>query len=289
MIRTVLAFFIFAVVVCAMIIFRPFSGSDDTPVAQDRLGTSVEEAVEVTRAAPVEAALPSVVAAPAPAAAVTAPAPAPVTRPQTSDTSMDEMTAGVLAELGFDVGTPAGPSQEAEQIQTTAAILANIQNVTGQQVAVPERETLQSLIASALKEGQSDDYIDTLVNEAAASGRVMVPEVMVTSDGRVDTAVILNNLVTQATLASGGNVPVPVIDPNETAGVEVRVVQRAQDTVQARFYTVQSGDSLGSIAIKFYGRVDYYGRIFEANRQTLSSPDLIRTGQRLVIPELQGI
>lgn len=283
MIRTVLAFFVFSVIVCALIVFRPFSGSDE--VAQgDRLGTVVAEDVEVTRAAtPEPIALPST---PPPAAVVEAPRPAQVRRPATSDTSMHDMTASVLAELGFQTDAPTGPNREAQQIETTAAILANIQNATGQEVPVQQRETLQSLVVTALREGQSDAYIDALVNEAAAAGRVTVPEVMVTSDGRVDTSVLLNNLVTQAVVASGGDVPVPDVNPTETPGVEVRVVQRAQDAVQARFYTVQPGDSLGGIAVKFYGRVDYFDRIYQANRQTLSSPDLIRTGQRLVIPNL---
>jgi len=49
---------------------------------------------------------------------------------------------------------------------------------------------------------------------------------------------------------------------------------------------VQSGDSLGAISIKFYGVVSGYERIFNANKALLSSPDLIRAGQRLVIPQL---
>jgi len=66
----------------------------------------------------------------------------------------------------------------------------------------------------------------------------------------------------------------------------VRVVQRADETEQYRFYTVGAGDSLGAIAIKFYGDARFYAAIFDANRAILSSPDRIRTGQRLVIPEV---
>lgn len=278
MIRTVLAVFAFALVVCALIVFRPFSES------QDMAATGAASDVEVRRAiTPAE----PVVAPAAQAIQPQPPAPRP-RRPETSDVSMDDMTASVLADLGFETETPEAPNVEEQQIETTAGILASIESVTGQQVELAPRQTLRTLVVTALREGQSDDYIDALVNEAAATGRVTVPEVMVTSDGRVDTAVLLDNLVTHAIIASGGNVPVPDVDPTTNPGVEVRVVQRAQDAVQARFYTVQTGDSLGAIAVKFYGRVDLFDRIFEANRQTLSSPDLIRTGQRLVIPALDA-
>lgn len=39
----------------------------------------------------------------------------------------------------------------------------------------------------ALKQGQNDAYIDTLVNAAATAGTITVPQILVTSDGRVDT------------------------------------------------------------------------------------------------------
>ena len=68
-----------------------------------------------------------------------------------------------------------------------------------------------------------------------------------------------------------GNVG-PEVSPDNVAGMEVRVVQRATDAVQARFYTVQSGDSLGAISIKFFGSIEHYTAIFEANKGLLSSP-----------------
>ena len=49
-------------------------------------------------------------------------------------------------------------------------------------------------------------------------------------------------------------------------------------------YTVEAGDSLAYISLKFYGRPGAYGRIFEANRSVLRSPNEIKIGQRLIIP-----
>lgn len=52
-----------------------------------------------------------------------------------------------------------------------------------------------------------------------------------------------------------------------------------------RFYEVVSGDTLSKIAQKYYGKASAYTKIFEANRDILSNPDLIKPGQKLRIPE----
>ena len=49
-------------------------------------------------------------------------------------------------------------------------------------------------------------------------------------------------------------------------------------------YTVVAGDSLSKIAKKFYGNANAWNRIFQANKDKISNPDLIRPGQVLRIP-----
>ena len=51
-----------------------------------------------------------------------------------------------------------------------------------------------------------------------------------------------------------------------------------------RTYTVKSGDTLSQIAKEHYGDANAYRRIFDANRDQLSDPDLIKPGQVLKIP-----
>jgi LysM repeat protein len=53
---------------------------------------------------------------------------------------------------------------------------------------------------------------------------------------------------------------------------------------QAQTYTVVSGDNLSKIAKHFYGNANDWHKIFEANRDKLSNPDLIQPGQVLRIP-----
>jgi hypothetical protein len=95
MIHATVALFAFAVVICGLIIFRPFAGNDQ--ITQDRLDTAFEDsadiAVEVTRSATPDIsalAQAAVAAAPlivnpgtgvvqAPPVALTLPAPVPMT------------------------------------------------------------------------------------------------------------------------------------------------------------------------------------------------------------------
>lgn len=51
-----------------------------------------------------------------------------------------------------------------------------------------------------------------------------------------------------------------------------------------RTYTVQKGDTLWSIANKLYGNGAQYPKIFEANTNILSNPNIVHVGQVLIIP-----
>lgn len=54
---------------------------------------------------------------------------------------------------------------------------------------------------------------------------------------------------------------------------------------EARTYIVQSGDSLSKISKKFYGNANEWRKIFEANKDRISNPDMIQPGWALKIPE----
>jgi nucleoid-associated protein YgaU len=63
-------------------------------------------------------------------------------------------------------------------------------------------------------------------------------------------------------------------------------VQGHAETVPAggRTYTVKPGDTLSHIAQHVYGKASRWHAIFEANRDQLDDPDLIRPGQVLTLP-----
>jgi nucleoid-associated protein YgaU len=54
-----------------------------------------------------------------------------------------------------------------------------------------------------------------------------------------------------------------------------------------RTYTVVKGDTLSAIAKREYGAAGKWKAIYEANRDKISNPDLIRPGQVLNIPPAQ--
>lgn len=68
------------------------------------------------------------------------------------------------------------------------------------------------------------------------------------------------------------------------AAAPAQAVKPAQPQAVSQFYTVQSGDSLSKIAQRFYGDMQRYDEIFEANRPMLKDPDEIYPGQVLRIP-----
>ncbi len=50
------------------------------------------------------------------------------------------------------------------------------------------------------------------------------------------------------------------------------------------YYVIQSGDTLGALAKKYYGNASSYPRIFEANRGIIEDPNKIFVGQKIRIP-----
>ncbi len=77
-----------------------------------------------------------------------------------------------------------------------------------------------------------------------------------------------------ANTASAASTNVPVLVPPKPAP--------AQAAVQT--YVVQSRDTLSSIAAKMYNDPGKWKTIFDANRNTLTSPQSVRPGQTLIIP-----
>ena len=76
------------------------------------------------------------------------------------------------------------------------------------------------------------------------------------------------------TAAAPPAAPMPDLGPVGTGG------SLAQDET----YVVASGDSLSKIAKRYYGDMNQWQRIYDANRDQIKNPDLIHPGQKLRIP-----
>ena len=58
----------------------------------------------------------------------------------------------------------------------------------------------------------------------------------------------------------------------------------AEPEEKTEIYEIVSGDTLGGIAKKYYGKASAYMKIFEANRDIIDDPNKIYPGQKIRIP-----
>jgi nucleoid-associated protein YgaU len=67
----------------------------------------------------------------------------------------------------------------------------------------------------------------------------------------------------------------------QIAALQTKAVEEVQET-----YTVKSGDSLSKIAKAVYGDWKHWKAIYEANKDTIKNPDVIRVGQVFKLPKI---
>ncbi|MDN5782049.1 MAG: LysM peptidoglycan-binding domain-containing protein [Luteimonas sp.] len=80
--------------------------------------------------------------------------------------------------------------------------------------------------------------------------------------------------------SSSTEAPAPKADFSNVKGGS----SSTEESIGEQTYTVQKGDTLSHIAKEVYGKASGWNRIFEANRDQLDNPDLIKPGQVLKIP-----
>lgn len=84
-----------------------------------------------------------------------------------------------------------------------------------------------------------------------------------------------------------GTKTVKVEQPAESTQVQTVSVEKERDASTAptaKTYTVKAGDTLWALASKYYGSGAQYAKIYEANTDKVSNPNLIHVGQVLTIP-----
>ena len=133
------------------------------------------------------------------------------------------------------------------------------------QVIAPNTPTsikgLQELVTVALTQGMTGQEIDQLIIQAVDHGTLIISDQMRTSDGRPDTMAMLATLVDTTTPVT------PTLSRNI-----------------GNTYVVRPGDSLASIAVKYYGSTDAVNNISWANKDRLNDPDQLRVGQTIFLP-----
>ena len=103
--------------------------------------------------------------------------------------------------------------------------------------------------------------IDQLIVQAVDHGTLIIPDTLRIPKGQPDTMAMLATLVDATTPTT----PTLTRDVGNT-------------------YVVRPGDSLASIAVKYYRSTAAVNYIFWANKDRLSDPDQLRVGQTIFLP-----
>ena len=114
----------------------------------------------------------------------------------------------------------------------------------------------------------------TVTLEGEAPSMEVKTAVMAAFNAAVETDNTINTIRVKAAAPAPPPGPAPQAEaaPGAPAGAET-------------VHVVVSGDTLGAIARKYYGKASMYMKIFEANKDVLKNPDVIKPGQKLRIPK----
>lgn len=193
------------------------------------------------------------------------------------DVAVENKTAVISGEVAGEahknvvVGTAQGING-IDHVDVTG-LKVNEQAAGERAVPAPDRDP-SALAKAAYQKIQGDQNLGDDPIDVLQSGSKVVLRGAVDSQAEFDKA---------KALAAG----VPGVSAVDTGGLRVVQNVRQLASTNARgnvVYTVEPGDTLSEIALKYYGNGtrEYYMKIAKANG--LDNPDLIRVGQELEIP-----
>jgi len=172
--------------------------------------------------------------------------------------SIDEVTPMGLIDFVKDAG---------EKLFGRGQAQAAAKEATAEPTNAAKVQAANSAAADAILEYVKSQHLD-------ATG------LTVTYDGATSTVSVFGVAPDQATREK------IVLCCGNVAGVAAvkDMMSVDQSQPEAQYYTVVSGDNLSKISKQFYGDPNKYGKIFDANKPMLTSPDRIYPGQKLRIP-----
>lgn len=134
-------------------------------------------------------------------------------------------------------------------------------------------ETVRGQFPQAKLSAKVADKVVTLQGEApdlAAKSAIMAA---------FNALVETDNTINQISLAKP-----PAAAAASPAAAPHAAPAAATPAAAPQIHEVVKGETLSAIAKKYYGNANKYMKIYEANRDILSNPDLIKVGQKLKIP-----
>ncbi len=234
---------------------------------------------------------PPTTASQAPAEVVQVAVATPVPDEQLSRTTADKIRA--LVSRSSDPLVSAALAQDAARRETMSVAIQGVNELVD--AAVAGDYALSTLGEDGKLgisfEGHREDQreLELLLASAAQADMIAFNASVRGSDGSYDGKIILYDLVERALIngneaerRTGAQMQQEALALLGRNNPAVAAAEPASDG--GKTYRVQAGDSLAYIALQFYGNTNGYQRIFQANRDKLSSPDKIQIGQKLVIP-----
>jgi nucleoid-associated protein YgaU len=89
-----------------------------------------------------------------------------------------------------------------------------------------------------------------------------------------------------------GSAPPAPAPPQPSHAARFRPVSEPEQAIAAtpavRRHTVREGETLFTLAQRYYGDGDRFADLYRANRAVLKTPDALQPGIELVIPDLTG-
>jgi len=202
-----------------------------------------------------------------------------------------------LVSRSSDPLVSAALAQDAARRETMSVAIQGVNElvaaaVAGNYAVSAEPNEVGTTRLSLLFDGREEDQaqLEALLASAAEAGMIAFHDSVRSSDGSFNGEIILYDLVERA-LVNGSpeerrtgealrREALALLGDTEDSAVATA----PRDASGDRVYVVEPGDSLAFISLQFYGNTNTYIKIFEANRDVLSSPEKIQIGQRLVIP-----
>ena len=129
------------------------------------------------------------------------------------------------------------------------------------------------------KARRPEDFVDlTFVKELDSSGFIdrLYKSEPVVARGKEPSA------AEKVATVKGSGVQAPV--KPKAVQTEAKVVSPPSSVPEVLDYTVQRGDTLSYLALKYLGHAYKWAEIFAANKETMKNPDFLYVGQKIKIP-----
>jgi uncharacterized protein YidB (DUF937 family) len=157
---------------------------------------------------------------------------------------------------------------------------------TGQNRSITPEQVTQTLGPQRVESLSSRLGLGKIAGAAAIAALLPALIDKLTPDGRAPQTSSLGGLL--GGLFGGGAARAEQTPAAAPTRADFSNVQSGSSSTPApqpdQVYTVASGDNLSKIAKRFYGDANQWRKIYDANRDQVENPDLIRPGQKLKIP-----